>query len=97
MHVGRTSGADRDRPMLKLGDATDGAISADGRISGCYLHGLFASDGFRHAFLDRLRARDASGLAYEAQVERVLDELADHLETHLDLDGLLAAAQELPD
>lgn len=95
MHVGRTSGPDLDRPMLRLENATDGAISADGRISGCYLHGLFASDPFRHAFLDRLRARDASGLAYETQVDRVLDELADHLETHLDLTGLLAAAEEI--
>ncbi len=93
MHVGRTSGPDRDRPMLRLDDATDGAISADGKIFGCYLHGLFASDAFRHAFLNRLRTRDASGLAYETQVERVLDELAEHLETHLDLDGLLAAAE----
>ncbi len=95
MHVGRTSGPDRERPMLRLGGTTDGAISADGRIFGCYLHGLFASDAFRHAFLHSLRARDASGLAYEAQVERVLDELADHLETHLDLDGLLAAAADV--
>jgi len=95
MHVGRTSGPDRDRPMLRLGDATDGAISANGKISGCYLHGLFASDAFRHAFLHRLRARDASGLAYETQVERALDELADHLETHLDLDGVLAAAADV--
>jgi len=92
MHVGRTSGPDRERPMLRLGDATDGAISADGKIFGCYLHGLFASDGFRQAFLHRLCAREVSGLAYETQVERVLDELADHLETHLDLDGLLVAA-----
>ncbi len=95
MHVGRTSGPDRERPMLRLGDVTDGAISADGRIFGCYLHGLFASDPFRHAFLDRLRARDASGLAYETEVERLLDELAEHLETHLDLDALLAAAEEI--
>ncbi len=60
---------------------------------GCYLHGLFAADGFRHAFLSRLKLRAVSGLAYEAEVESTLDGLADHLETHLDLDGLLAAAK----
>ena len=92
MHVGRTRGPDRDRPMLRLGEATDGAISADGKVCGCYLHGLFASDAFRHAFLGRLRARDVSGLAYDAQVERTLEALAEHLEAHLDLDGLLATA-----
>ncbi|HIJ62437.1 MAG TPA: cobyric acid synthase CobQ, partial [Rhodospirillaceae bacterium] len=70
----------------------DGAISADGRVMGGYLHGLFAADGFRRAFLDRLQPGAAGGLAFTAEVEAVLDRLARHLETHLDLDGLLAAA-----
>ncbi len=78
--------------MLRLGDREDGAVSPDGRVLGCYLHGLFASDDFRRAFLARLRPDRASDLAYEAQVERTLDALADHLEAHLDLDALLAAA-----
>ena len=95
MHVGKTSGPGLARPMIQLADGVDGAVSADGKVMGCYLHGLFASDPFRHAFLGRLRARASSGLAYEAEVERVLDDLADHLETHLDVDGLLAAAGEI--
>ena len=60
---------------------------------GCYLHGLFAADAFRHAFLSRLRNRATSGVAYEAGIERTLDNLAEHLEAHLDLDALLAAAR----
>jgi adenosylcobyric acid synthase len=59
---------------------------------GTYLHGIFADDAFRHDFLNRLRAREASGVAYEAQVERVLDELADHLERHVDLERILDLA-----
>ena len=78
--------------MLRLGGRPDGAVSADGRVMGCYLHGLFAADGFRHAFLSRLKNRAASGLAYDAEVDAVLDRLAAHLETHLDLDRLLDAA-----
>ncbi|MCE3248824.1 MAG: cobyric acid synthase CobQ [Geminicoccaceae bacterium] len=93
MHVGATGGPGLVRPMLELGGRPDGAVSADGRIMGCYLHGLFAADGFRHAFLARLRARAVSGVAYEAQVEGALDALADHLEGSLDLDGLLALAR----
>jgi adenosylcobyric acid synthase len=92
MHVGETRGSALERPLLTLAGRPDGAVSKDGRVLGCYLHGLFAADGFRHAFLSRLMLRAVSGLAYEAQVERTLDALADHLEAHLDLDGLLAAA-----
>ena len=93
IHVGDTHGAGLDRPMLRLEGRPEGAVAADGRIAGCYLHGLFAADGFRQAFLARIRDRDVSGLAYETQVETTLDRLADHLEQHLDLDALLAAAR----
>jgi adenosylcobyric acid synthase len=92
MHLGRTSGPALARPMLDLDGRPDGAVSADGRIMGCYVHGLFAADGFRHAFLARLKARAPSGLAFEQQIEATLDALADHLEAHVDLDGLLALA-----
>jgi adenosylcobyric acid synthase len=92
MHMGRTMGPGTSRPMLLLDGGADGAVSSDGCVMGCYLHGLFAADEFRHRFLDRLRPRAASGLDYEASVEAALDELAMHLEAHLDLDGLLALA-----
>jgi len=93
MHIGRSEGPALATPMLDLDGRPDGATSADGRIMGCYVHGLFAADGFRHAFLARLRARAPSGLAYEAEIEATLDALADHLEGCLDLDGLLALAR----
>jgi adenosylcobyric acid synthase len=93
MHVGATTGPGLTRPMLELDGGPDGAVSDDGRVLGCYLHGLFAADGFRHSFLSRLKQRAASGLAYETEVENTLDALARHLEAHLDLDGLLAAAR----
>jgi adenosylcobyric acid synthase len=93
MHVGLTRGPGLVRPMLDLGDRSDGAVSADGRIMGCYLHGLFAADAFRRAFLARVHPQHrASDLAYEREVEDTLDALADHLAAHLDLDALLAAA-----
>jgi adenosylcobyric acid synthase len=93
MHIGRTEGSARSRPMLSLdGGRQDGAVSACGRILGCYLHGLFASDAFRRAFLARLGASAGAGPAFEAGVEDALDRLADHLQVHLDLDALLATA-----
>ena len=92
MHMGQSSGADRVRPFLDLGDEDGGAVSEDGRIMGCYLHGLFAADEFRAAFLARLGGH-GSGLAYESDVEAALDELADAMESHLNLDGLAALAR----
>jgi len=92
MHLGETTGPGLARPMLRLGDRTDGAVSADGRVAGCYLHGLFASDAFRRAFLARLGGAPSS-LAYEASIDAMLDRLADQLEANLDLDRILAAAR----
>ncbi len=92
IHMGRTDGSGRERPMLRLDDGTDGAVSADGRVMGCYLHGLLAADGFRHSLLARISGRAGARLAYEARVEAALDGLAQHLERCLDLDRLLAIA-----
>jgi adenosylcobyric acid synthase len=92
IHIGRTEGPDRARPLFRIGGEEEGAQSADGRVAGAYLHGMFSSDGFRRAFLSGLGAV-ASGQSYEAEVDATLDRLAEHLETHLDLDALLAVAR----
>jgi len=92
MHMGRTSGPDAARPMLRLGTRADGARSADGRIAGCHLHGIFAGDAFRREFLARLGGSGDKLFDYEAQIEATLDALAAHLEAHLDIDALLAIA-----
>ncbi len=92
MHVGRTDGPDCARPLLRFSDGrVDGAVARHGSVAGCYVHGLFADDRQRAAFLALLGA--GSSVAYEATVDATLDALADHLETHLDCDGLLAAAR----
>ncbi len=94
MHIGRTTGASRERPFMMFEDGRpEGAQSADGRIAGCYLHGLFAGDEFRHAYLAAIRDRAASGLAYEVMVDGVLDRLAAHCAAHLDLPRILEAAR----
>ncbi|MEL6792089.1 MAG: cobyric acid synthase [Pseudomonadota bacterium] len=92
IHIGETDGPDRARPVATVAGAPEGAISADGRVAGSYLHGMFNDDGFRAAFLAGLGAT-TSGASYEAGVEETLDALAAHLDAHLDVDGLLAAAR----
>jgi adenosylcobyric acid synthase len=93
MHIGRTTGAGTRRPLIQLDDGrADGAISANGLIAGTYLHGFFAGDAQRAAWLARLGA-PASPLAYEELVEQTLDALAAHLEAHLDVEKLLSLAR----
>lgn len=70
----------------------EGAVSADGRVCGSYVHGLFADDAQRARWLQRLGA-PPSDLQFEAGIEAALDALASHLEQHLDLDTLLALAR----
>ncbi len=92
IHIGRSAGPDCARPFLELQAGADGAIDASGQVMGSYLHGLFGADGFRAAFLQSLGLQ-AAAFDYDSAVEAGLDALADHLEAHLDLDGLLAAAR----
>jgi len=92
IHIGRTEGHDRARPFARIDGAAEGAISTDGRVHGSYLHGLFTSDGFRRAFLARLGV-SASNESYSAKVESALDALAEHIEKHLDVEGILALAR----
>ncbi len=91
IHLGRSHGPDCAQPFLTIGGRADGAVSPDGLVAGTYVHGLFAGDAFRRAFLAKLGAR--SSAAYEAGVEAALDGLARHLAAHLDLDAVLAIAR----
>jgi adenosylcobyric acid synthase len=92
MHVGKTRGPDCARPLLRFADGQmDGAVSESGQIAGAYVHGLFADDRQRAAWLAALGT--TTGLSYEATIERTLDALADHCEAHLDCDALLEAAR----
>lgn len=92
IHIGRSDGQDRARPFSRIGGADEGAVSGNGRIMGSYLHGMFAGDAFRAAFLAQF-GLPVSGLQYDAGVEATLNALAAHLETHLDVGALLALAR----
>jgi adenosylcobyric acid synthase len=96
MHIGQTTGPDTERPMVRLnGDGnsarTDGAVSADGQVMGTYLHGFFMETAQRQVWLNRLGG--SGGTDYRALQESILDELADHLEQHADLEGILTLAR----
>ena len=93
MHVGVTAGPDTARPVLRFADGrSDGAMSADRRVRGVYVHGLFADARQRQALAASLGGQ-GSGVSYEADVETTLDKLAAHLAAHLDLERLLSLSR----
>ena len=92
IHMGKTDGPDCDRPMIMLNGRPDGASSANGHISGCYLHGLFGSDEYRNMVLNQLGAGNA-GASYRQELETTLDAVGEAIEHHLDVDEMLQIAQ----
>jgi len=92
IHIGRTDGPDRARPLLEIDGRAEGAMSPDGRIMGSYVHGMFSSDGFRTEFINRLGG-NAKPHFYEQGIDTILNQLAAHLETHVNINGLLDIAR----
>jgi adenosylcobyric acid synthase len=93
MHMGTTTGPDCARPFARLADGSpEGAVSADARVTGTYVHGLFGDDQQRSAWLARLGAAP-SAIAHDALIEATLDRLAAHLAAHIDLDRLLSLSR----
>ena len=93
IHTGVTSGAATSHPMVELRAAPDGARSADGRIEGTYIHGIFSSDDYRRCWLERCGGIAKEGLDYGAEVDSALDELAAGVSNALDVDRFLQLAQ----
>jgi adenosylcobyric acid synthase len=93
MHIGLTTGTGCARPFARRADGSaEGAVSADGRVMGSYVHGLFARDEQRAAWLARLGAGPCA-VAYDALIEQTLDRLAAHIAAHVDLDRLLSLSR----
>ncbi|MDQ7029531.1 MAG: cobyric acid synthase [Ardenticatenia bacterium] len=91
IHMGRTRSPTpwleivrrNGRPVRVL----DGAMSANGRVWGCYVHGIFANDAFRRAWMQSLRPTKTwhAPVKAESTLERALDTLAQVVETALDM------------
>ena len=94
IHTGQTRG---DRPWLRIDreeesgeSALDGLSDEGGRIWGCYVHGLFANDVFRRAWLASLeggRVRPAP-VSTARDFQDALDRLARIVEESLDMEEL---------
>jgi adenosylcobyric acid synthase len=96
IHMGRSDGG---RAWLEItcrngqpAGVSDGAASDDGRVWGCYLHGLFANAGLRRAWLGSLGTAVVAGPA--VSLDESLDRLADAVKTALDMERLEAIIRE---
>jgi len=99
IHLGTTEYQPGARPFLTIrrkdgSVSQDGATSANGRIIGTYLHGLFDDDAFRHSFVEAARA--ACNLSppsafsnFRAERDARFDRLAAHVRQAIDLDTIL--------
>jgi adenosylcobyric acid synthase len=83
IHLGKSAGPDCERAPVSIDGRPDGAISADGRVMGTYLHGLFSSDAYRAALLKSFGI-EGGGVNYRQSVDAALDDIAAELETVLD-------------
>lgn len=96
IHAGRTTALSPPRPMLRFADGqSDGTVSADGRIAGCYVHRLFDHPAQRAAWLARIGAA-SNGVHQADRVDRALDSIAEALAHCVDIDRLLTIARTKP-
>jgi adenosylcobyric acid synthase len=78
--------------LLRRDDGTgEGAVSADGRVAGCYIHRLFDAGAARAAFLAELGV-SSEAVDHHIAVDAALDEIAAQLEIHLDIVALARLA-----
>jgi adenosylcobyric acid synthase len=94
IHNGRTYSKE---PWLKIvkrdsytAEAKDGSMSPDGRVWGCYLHGIFEDDWFRPAWLHSLgwSQEGVEHLIAKEKLHSEIDRLADTVEAALKMDEL---------
>ncbi|OCC24182.1 cobyric acid synthase CobQ [Croceicoccus estronivorus] len=96
MHVGETHGKDRARPFAILDHGgTDGAVSADGRVIGTYVHGMLTNTGLRAAFLRQFGSL-SDGIDHDTVVDSALDAIAEDLEKYCDINSMLTISGARP-
>ena len=102
IHTGKdrrsTAGTERRRCIPADDRGRDGWIDSDGWVVGCYLHGLYENDAFRHGVLAALAARHEGGDSVPVTTgtfdrQREYDKLAAVLRAHLDIDQIRSISE----
>ncbi|MFD1773102.1 cobyric acid synthase [Paenibacillus rhizophilus] len=97
IHMGKTEKLEPVEGLFQIGDHEDGMLSADGRIWGTYLHGIFENDEFRRRWLNLIRQEKGlaplqTGIHFQSRKTAAFDRLADHIRAHLDVDKIYRIA-----
>ena len=88
IHIGKSKGQDLANSWIKINDKNVSAASKDGKIQGCYIHGLFSNDAFRSEYISNLGA-EASNINFEDKIDETLNLLSQHIEKHINLNELI--------
>lgn len=100
IHAGITTGPGLQQAFAQLDTYSDGAISADKKIIGTYLHGLFESSDACQSLLSWAGLEDIHHADYHQHREADINRLADAVEQHLDMtfiNNLLGIGSDSPD
>ena len=96
IHMGVTYGPALARPFARLNDRDEGAVSADGRIAGTYVHGVFDLAEACDALLAWAGLSRPDSPDYLALRDHHIDRLADAIEQHIDLERVLGIINPAP-
>jgi adenosylcobyric acid synthase len=97
IHMGQTKRHGGD-PLFKVVERngvacedTDGCVSADNKIMGTYIHGLFENPTITRLWLNNIGLADVETAELEglAAKDKEYDLLAEYFETHIDVKGLV--------
>ncbi len=90
IHMGQTTSISPWLTIKRHNDSShsisDGTMSANGRVWGCYIHGLFDNTEFRRAWLQSLdwQPHNSNTISLDSAINHV----ADVVEAHLNMDTL---------
>ncbi|MFW2373805.1 MAG: cobyric acid synthase [Gammaproteobacteria bacterium] len=90
IHAGISTGPALNQPAITLRDTTDGAISDDRQILVSYLHGLFDEIEACNSLLKWAGLKHADTANYDDIREQALEQLAQTIENHLDIDSIIS-------
>jgi len=94
IHFGESILGPDAKPLLSLvrnGETAcrpDGAVSRDGKVFGCYLHGLFDNDEFRSSLLNQFRNSPSAASSFAEAREQALNRLADIVSESINVEAL---------